>query len=411
MGTISEKLTYLNTTKQKLKDSINALGGDITSETTFRNYVTELDNIYSSLPKTTGEGSNLSLSPTLKGKLNIEAYKGDTEQEGTPTPSSSQDINVVTGQQEVVVSNKNFFNSEIKIGNLNTNTGEEQTGYYYAITSNFVKVIPSSQISIQYAYNYDTSITGQIVIYQYGKDKSFKKFTAYSGKSYSITLDSDTYYIKIRFGGKNDHTNTISEYEQMQIEYGTATTYVEHQEQTKTLHLGDIELAKIGTYQDYLYKSGDKWYISNKTKKIVLDGTQTISLLNTDATNTTRVSYNGLANGSVGIALYCNMLKQANNWNSDKVGISYDANNGALWFRINKTTIGTTKNEVNTFLTSNNLIVYIPLATATDIEITNTTLIEELNELEKMYSYSGQTNISVTGSLPMILSVSALKGE
>ena len=35
----------------------------------------------------------------------------------------------------------------------------------------------------------------------------------------------------------------------------------------------------------------------------------------------------------------------------------------------------------------------------------------ELNELEKMMSYNGQTNISVSGNLPMLLNVSALKGE
>lgn len=410
MGTISEKLTYLNTTKQKLKDSINALGGDITSETTFRNYVTELDNIYSSLPKTTGEGSNLSLSPTLKGKLNIEAYKGDTEQEGTPTPSSSQDINVVTGQQEVVVSNKNFFNSEIKIGNLNTNTGEEQTGYYYAITSNFVKVIPSSQISIQYAYNYDTSITGQIVIYQYGKDKSFKKFTAYSGKSYSITLDSDTYYIKIRFGGKNDHTNTISEYEQMQIEYGTATTYVEHQEQTKTLHLGDIELCKIGTYQDRIYKNNDKWYIEKNVGKYNCTGNETWRY-----STSNDVFYADMLQdlAVVGTSILCNYFTPVENTTqyADMTNGQCKVENNTLKRFACKNTTYSDVTSFQNWLKSINMNIYYQMAAPTYEEITNTNLIEELNELEKMYSYSGQTNISVNGNLPMILSVSALKGE
>ena len=33
------------------------------------------------------------------------------------------------------------------------------------------------------------------------------------------------------------------------------------------------------------------------------------------------------------------------------------------------------------------------------------------NNLEKMYSYNGTTNIEVVGNLPMIMKVSALKGE
>lgn len=79
MGTISQKLTYLNDTKSLLKDSINSLGGNITSQTTFRQYATELDSIYSNLPKVSDTGSILSLTPTLKGRLG-SIPKGDTYQ-------------------------------------------------------------------------------------------------------------------------------------------------------------------------------------------------------------------------------------------------------------------------------------------------------------------------------------------
>ena len=50
------------------------------------------------------------------------------------------------------------------------------------------------------------------------------------------------------------------------------------------------------------------------------------------------------------------------------------------------------------------------LETPTYEEITNTNLIEELEKTKNM-SYNGQTNISVSGNLPMILDVTALKGE
>ena len=80
MGTTTEKLTYLNDTKGLLKDSINSLGGNITSQTTFRQYANELDSIYSRLPKVSGTGSSISLTPTLKGRLGI-VPKGDTFQQ------------------------------------------------------------------------------------------------------------------------------------------------------------------------------------------------------------------------------------------------------------------------------------------------------------------------------------------
>jgi len=101
-----------NSTIENIKadyEGLENLGADLTNvNKNIQNIRTCLDNIYTNLPKTTGEGSNLSLT-TLKGRINVEAVKGDTTQEGTPTPSSPQDINVVTGTQEVVVSNKNLF--------------------------------------------------------------------------------------------------------------------------------------------------------------------------------------------------------------------------------------------------------------------------------------------------------------
>ena len=79
MGTTAQKLTYLNDTKGLIKQSINNLGGNITSQTTFRNYATQLENIYQNLPKVNGTGTSLSLSPTIKGRLS-STPKGDTYQ-------------------------------------------------------------------------------------------------------------------------------------------------------------------------------------------------------------------------------------------------------------------------------------------------------------------------------------------
>lgn len=87
MGTIAEKGAYLNTTKSLLKQKINNLGGDITNQTTFRQYANQLQNVYDNIPKTSyAEGSNITLSNTLKGKLDFEdgiVGIGDTKQGST----------------------------------------------------------------------------------------------------------------------------------------------------------------------------------------------------------------------------------------------------------------------------------------------------------------------------------------
>lgn len=87
MGTISEKLTYLNGTKQELKQAINNLGGSITDETTFRQYVDQLDNVYGALPKTSfQEGTEVTIENGLKGKIDFDDGKvgfGQASQEST----------------------------------------------------------------------------------------------------------------------------------------------------------------------------------------------------------------------------------------------------------------------------------------------------------------------------------------
>lgn len=83
----ANKLTYLNQTKQKLKQAINNIGGEVTDETTFRNYVAELENAYDRLPKTEfEEGESVTLENTLKGKLDFQDGKvgfGQASQEST----------------------------------------------------------------------------------------------------------------------------------------------------------------------------------------------------------------------------------------------------------------------------------------------------------------------------------------
>ena len=69
MGTTADKGEYLNTTKSLLKDKINNLGGEITDETTFREYANQLQEVYDNIPKTEfQEGSELNLGKTIKDR-------------------------------------------------------------------------------------------------------------------------------------------------------------------------------------------------------------------------------------------------------------------------------------------------------------------------------------------------------
>lgn len=51
MGTVSDKLNYLNDTKIQIRASLNDLGAEISEQDTFRSYVDKIDELYSDYPQ------------------------------------------------------------------------------------------------------------------------------------------------------------------------------------------------------------------------------------------------------------------------------------------------------------------------------------------------------------------------
>lgn len=143
-----------------------------------------------------------------------------------------------------------------------------------------------------------------------------------------------------------------------------------------------------------------EWYIFKKIKSFIFDGTQSNPQINTSMTNTTRVTYGAFApDCQSAYGLLSNRLTQQGNWNNDWEGIQQDGNNGGIWFRINKTTIGTTATEVNAWLNTNPIKAIIPLKIPVYEKITNEDLIEQLNEIQNMQMQDGETNIFWTGEI------------
>ena len=72
--------------------------------------------------------------------------------------------------------------------------------------------------------------------------------------------------------------------------------------------------------------------------------------------------------------------------------------------------IASTFNEAQTFLTNNNLTIYYVLNTPTTTQITDQTLIGQLENIKKAVSYDTQTNISQTNNdMPFELDINALE--
>lgn len=198
MGYI-EKTDYLKESKDILKDALIDLGVNINSDTPFRQYTNNIDDIYNAFPKTLyQEGTNITLTNCSSGKIdfenNIIGY-GNTEQEGVPSPDIPIPIQTVTGTQEVIVRGKNLFDGDIELGTFSSGDNINSTTLYRS--KNYIKVIPNT--------NYTFSNNGtarRLVINFYTDEKVWIDYSDnragtlnYTGK---FTTPNDCYYIKFR---------------------------------------------------------------------------------------------------------------------------------------------------------------------------------------------------------------------
>lgn len=541
----ANKLTYLSTTKQKIKQSINNLGGSITDNTTFRNYATELDTMYDNLPKISDTGTDVSLSPTLKGRLGL-IPRGNTYQESTTGKNlfnKTDYTTITTGDNGNATSTKTNDKIIITTGSGSTSSGiyitkdnliSYITNYDSTQTYNIsmdIKVnrnitmrigsdtrpdisvsAPASRINVQtviqnnglviystennagdvieitnimISTSSDTSyepytggqpspsssypqipkvVTGENNIFVTNKNLlglgtqlngyvdastlQFKiaslaigylfetnklpdtiTFNAVGGNRANIsyfnqmpqlntvatsrdasnslprtsTINKNYKYIHIQFSFNTADVSKI------QVESGTtATEYVEHEEQNYPLSFGDIELVEIGDYADYIEGTPDNWVKKEVIEKIVLDGSETgwAYASVTQGSLFRKSSIYSIAN-KIPISNY--FIGIQNSSGRENGNVYYNASLNSLDFIDNDYT---NLRDFVSWLSTHNVIIYYVKSEPTDVPITDTTLINQLNALYYANSYNGITNISTThetGNMPVIFTASALK--
>lgn len=430
MGTISDKLTYLATTKSKIKTMLQYANSNVTDLTTFRAYFNELfqaylnimlnpDNLFNILPKiTTTPATSFNVNNTVESPVKINLY-GNTEQNGTPTSDNPVNVETVTGRQEIDIVGKNLFRLEEGTLNGITVTKDSDGGYLLNGTSTdwteFRTNIPLvNELHTMSCKSNSTSsnvrmflrTSGGTLIEQFALDETSKELTSSSGniEMTGISIAQGTALTNFKF--------------YPMLKYGNeATTYEPYQGQSYEINLGNIELCKIGNYKDRIFKNESNsnleigsWYIEKKIGKVVLNGSENWGNSPLSLPELVDVSGFTLNNSSMfgtnNLGGYCDKLRYdyAYRGNYEHFYIY----NNYLYFYINKT-IATTKAQLVSWLGTNNTPVYCVLATPTYTKITESVLIEQLNDLEKANSYNNQTNINQGGSLPFILDIELLQ--
>ena len=319
-----------------------------------------------------------------------------------PNPDYPQAVQTVTGEQTITINNtsyyvdlfgsKNIFdkdNAKIFKGYLGTNNAvanASATSIYIPVfegrTYTFSRPNTTSQVNdVQLAFIASEPADG--ASYISGRQAVNTDLTA------TATAPAGAKYMVIYFAwGQNDSTITtiLGGY---QIEIGASASAYEA--------YSALELCKIGTYQDYIYKSGDKWYVHKAVEKITLDGSETITRNATSTSGVYRffVQISGIANAEVRSDKFENT---SNTYANDGIGFNtYNGDNG-VYIRYASVIGAMTTAEFKTWLGSNNTAVYYALATPTDTEITNEALVAQLEAILAGGTQGGANTITLTPS-------------
>jgi hypothetical protein len=264
-----------------------------------------------------------------------------------------------------------------------TSTGEIQVSHLMGeMVSPFVKVEPNTAYTFKIFKTTGTN-QGWFGVGEYTSESTSSFIrrdtnTVITATSITFTTSATTNYVRVS-------ARNLEQATKVQLEKGSiSTSWAEY--------FTPIELAKIGNYQDRIYKSEGKWYIEKQVGKVVFNGSETWStsgsvyytsaLASTIAPTPATEHYLGLSNYF------------------EVVGFDYQSATN-LFFHPNKNlqvknTNWATINDWKTWLASNPTTVYYALATPTTTEITDETLLLQLNFLASLYK--GENNISLVGT-------------
>lgn len=285
----------------------------------------------------------------IGSQTSYEPYVGGIP---SPNPSYPQEVKTVTGDNTITIYGKNLF-----IPSTNSNQGITSTinsdgslGISGTATNTFSNITNISQAMIIPAGTYTFSIgsakTFNTVLRLYYTSTSYVNAYINAGStSTTVTLTAPTISAYVYIYGYTSGT-VINDTMYLQLENGnTKTEFEAYESQTYLISLGSIELCEIDGTYDYIYNNSGTWYLHKVSDKIS--------------------SYNG-----------------------ETITTGYISTTSQL-------TTGAT--------------VYYLLTTPTDTEITDSTLLSQLEALGNATTYLGVTHIITSGEeLTPIIFVEAL---
>ena len=365
---------------------------------------------------TTYTGTSLNILNTLRGKIkNIELKPSEITQDGTPTPDAPIEVNTVTGNNTITIQGKNLFDyNNTTVGALFGNPATKENngykgGWAYGVV--LQKPIQPGTYTISFKVkDADNSPTANMrLVDENNQEIEGTIINCNSTNSLTITTTKIISKLKID-NGLNTVTTLIYD---IQIEANsTMTEYNVYQSQNYNINLGSIEYAKIESAEDKIYRdeNGD-WYFEEHIGKKVLNGTENW-IYSPVVSNDTITSAFVRGLGGKNLSTYmCNKFPYLT-YVSVYTIVEYCGTNGdAMRLGVFKSRLNTPDLQgLKSWLSQNNIKVYFELATPTTTQITDSTLIAQLEALyQNAQSYNETTNVTQTNTkLPFVLNMDVL---
>ncbi len=320
----------------------------------------------------------------------------------SPTPKYPSKIKNIEGNMELKVVGNNFWNNQEFITNI--------PGANYELTDTGFNFTKNTLTGGKYAY---ISIEAKV-----GKTYTFSATKTYEGDSPSLYLYKDMVYgtaLKsttdnyLTYTPREDMTIlftiiigglvTSAQLSNIKIEEGsTVTSYKQHQAQTVIFTLNEGQRL---CESSYLESDG----IHHNRTRIVLNGTENWDIRSdTHEMRLNLSSYNAI----YGSKILCDKLVQATSYNGTGNKIRWVLNSQIICICSEElNTANMTLAEWKQYLSENNLIIEIGITEKIEPYISDQT--QKFNEIQKLKSYSDETNIYSTDEIKPIFDVEAFK--
>ena len=346
-----------------------------------------------------------------------EKYSGGI---ASPNPDYPQVIHTITGDNTIKVENKNLCYDKQVYNSSNLWLFAKSDFLEKTFTISFTSNVSLNSNSLY--LKVDRVDKGLITTLTTDANNKVVKTITLTDAQYNSVKAGKEVILQIY---KSGATFTIPN--DAMIVNGEDTTYQPYQSNSVLLTLGDKEICKIGNYEDKIFKAikGNeiydsltteekatldygKWYLKKNVGKETFNGTENWVEIGTRYS----LDYSNYSSGV--FTTICDKFINSLSWSShtaaDNTIILYkDSAWQTARLSINYSSAGSLSNW-KSWLSTNNLIVYRPLATPTN-ELFNDTIQDQLEDIyNNMLSYEGQTNVSqVNDDLPFNINSTAIK--